>query len=56
MVTQPAEYDEPRESHAAAPISRRALNDIEQSIHNLEHGLVGDEFELDELQDLLNEP
>lgn len=47
---------EPRELRVPETISRRTLKDIDMGIHNLEAGQVGDEFELDELQDLLNEP
>ena len=47
---------EPRELRAPDTLSRRTWNDIEAAIHHLDQGQVGDEFELDELQDLLNEP
>jgi hypothetical protein len=47
---------EPRELRAPNTLSRRTWNDIEAGIQNLDQGQVGDEFELDELQDLLNEP
>jgi hypothetical protein len=47
---------EPRELRVPDSISRRTLEAMDQSIRNLEQGKVGDEFELDELQDLLNEP
>jgi hypothetical protein len=47
---------EPRELRVPDTISRHTWNAIESGIHNLDQGLVGDEFELDELQDLLNEP
>lgn len=47
---------EPRELRVPETISRRTLSGIDQGIHNLEQGVVGDEFELDELQGLLNEP
>lgn len=47
---------EPRELRIPDTISRRTLADIDEGIRNLEQGRVGDEFELDELQDLLNEP
>lgn len=56
------EYDdgrvllEPRELKAPDTLSRRTWNDIEAGIQHLDQGQVGDEFELDELQDLLNEP
>lgn len=46
---------EPRELRAPNTISRRTWNDIEQGIHNLEQGSVGDEFDLTEVQDLLDE-
>lgn len=42
---------EPREL-----ISRRTWNNIDDGIRNLERGQVGDEFDFNELQDLLNEP
>lgn len=47
---------EPRELRIPDSISRRTLDGMDQAIHNLDRGEVGDEFELDELQDLLNEP
>lgn len=47
---------EPRELRIPDSISRRALNAMDEGMRNLERGEVGDEFELDELQDLLNEP
>lgn len=47
---------EPRELRIPDTISRRTWNDIDEGIRNLEQGRVGDEFELGELQDLLNEP
>lgn len=47
---------EPRELREPVTLSRRTWDDIETGIHNMEQGRVGDEFELDELQDLLNEP
>lgn len=47
---------EPRELRVPETISRRTLRDIDAGIRNLEAGQAGDEFELDELQDLLNEP
>lgn len=47
---------EPRELRVPETISRRTLAHIDAGIQNLDQGIVGDEFELDELQDLLNEP
>jgi hypothetical protein len=47
---------EPRELRTPDTLSLRTWNDIDQGIRNLGEGLVGDEFDLDELQDLLNEP
>lgn len=47
---------EPRELRIPDTISRRTWTDIDAGIRNLEQGRVGDEFELGELQDLLNEP
>lgn len=47
---------EPRELRVPDTISRLTLSHIDQGIRSLEQGVVGDEFELDELQDLLNEP
>ncbi len=47
---------EPRELKAPDTLSRRTWNDIETGIYHLDQGQVGDEFKLDELQDLLNEP
>jgi hypothetical protein len=54
MANEAAEADLPRESRGDLPISPRVLKRIEETIHNLEHGLVGGAFELDELQDLLD--
>jgi hypothetical protein len=47
---------EPRELCAPNTVSRRTWSDIEQGIKNLEQGLVGDEFDLSEVQDLLDKP
>jgi hypothetical protein len=47
---------EPRELRAPDTVSRRTWNDIEAGIRNLDQGQAGDEFELEELQDLLDEP
>jgi hypothetical protein len=47
---------EPRELRVPDTISRRTLNGMDAAIRNLDEGVVGDEFELDELQDLLKEP
>jgi hypothetical protein len=56
MAIQAAKDDDRRESRWALPISHRAVKDIEEGIANLDRALVGDSFELEELQDLLNEP
>ena len=56
MEEHQMEHDNSGESRIDDSISRRVCNDIERSIRNLENGLVGDEFELDELKDLLDEP
>jgi hypothetical protein len=56
MAIQAAKDDDRRESRWAVPISHRALKDIEEGIGNLDRGLVGDRFDIEELQDLLNEP
>jgi hypothetical protein len=47
---------EPRELRVPDTISRRTLSHMDEAIRNLDQGQVGDEFELGELQDLLNEP
>lgn len=47
---------EPRELRVPDTISRRTLSHMDEAIGNLDQGHIGDEFELDELQDLLNEP
>jgi hypothetical protein len=46
---------EPRELREPETLSRRTWNDIEAGIRNVDQGKAGEEFELDELQDLLNE-
>lgn len=47
---------EPRELRVPDTLSRRTWNDIEAGIRNVEQGQAGDEFELDALGDLLDEP
>lgn len=47
---------DPRELRVPDTISRRTLSHMDEAIRNLDQGQVGDEFELDNLQDLLNEP
>lgn len=47
---------EPRELRMPDTISRRTLMDMDAAMEHLRAGEAGDEFELDELQDLLNEP
>ena len=37
-------------------ISQRTLEDIDAAVRNLDAGVVGDEFDLSEIADLLNEP
>jgi hypothetical protein len=56
MAEHAAEIDESPQPSEAGSISRRTLQSIERSIHNLDLGLVGDAFELHELHDLLHEP
>lgn len=46
---------EPRELRAPDTISRRPLSDMDAAIRSLDQGHAGEEFELDELQDLLDE-
>jgi hypothetical protein len=55
------EYDdgrvllEPRELRVPASISRLTLGHMDEAIRNLSQGEVGDSFELNEVQDLINE-
>jgi hypothetical protein len=46
---------EPRDLRASHTISRRTWNDVEQGIDNPDKGLAGDELDLSEVQDLLDE-
>jgi hypothetical protein len=47
---------EPRELRAPDSISLRTLNDITMAAANLDSGVVGEEFNLDEVRDLIDEP
>lgn len=57
MAEQRPEHKRSDESESGdTTLSRRVWSDIDASIRNLENGLVGDAFELDEVEDLLSEP
>ncbi len=47
---------EPRELRPPATISRRALGHMDEAMRRMRAGEVGDEFDLTEIEDLLNEP
>jgi hypothetical protein len=47
---------EPRELRVPGSISRRTLDDIYEAVRNLDAGVVGEEFDLNEVQDLIDEP
>ncbi|MFL5381155.1 MAG: hypothetical protein ACJ8GN_01390 [Longimicrobiaceae bacterium] len=47
---------EPRELRVPDSISRRTLEGIYAAVRNLDAGAVGDEFDLSEVQDLIDEP
>jgi hypothetical protein len=47
---------EPRELRIPDSISRRTLEGMYAAVRNLDAGVVGDEFDLSEVQDLLDEP
>lgn len=46
----------PRELREPATLSRRTLEDMDAAVWNLEQGNAGDEFDLDEVRDLIDEP
>lgn len=46
---------EPRELREPETISRRALEQMDEAIRNLRDGVAGDEFDLAEVDDLINE-
>jgi len=48
--------DPATEARIPDSISRHTLEHIEAAIRNLDAGVVGDEFDLSEVEDLLNEP
>lgn len=47
---------EPRELRIPDSISRRTLDGIYAAVRNLDAGVVGEEFDLSEVQDLIDEP
>jgi hypothetical protein len=47
---------EPRELRIPDSISRRTLDGIYAAVRNLDAGGVGEEFDLSEVQDLIDEP
>ena len=47
---------EPRELRIPDSISRRTLDGIYAAVRNLDSGVVGEEFDLSEVQDLIDEP
>jgi hypothetical protein len=47
---------EPRELRVPDSISRRTLHGMDAAVRNLDAGIVGDEFDLGEVQELLDEP
>ena len=47
---------EPRELRIPDGISRRTLDGIYAAVRNLDAGVVGEEFDLSEVQDLIDEP
>jgi hypothetical protein len=46
----------PRELRVPDSISRRTLEGIHAAVRNLDAGVVGDEFDLSEVQDIIDEP
>lgn len=46
---------EPRELRAPDTISRRTLADMDEAMRQMVRGNVGDEFDLSEVEDLINE-
>jgi hypothetical protein len=47
---------EPRELRPPASVSRLTLDHMDEAMRAFARGEVGDEFELDEVQDLIHEP
>lgn len=47
---------EPRELRVPEALSPRTVDSIYAALHNMDQGVVGDEFDLDEVRDLLEEP
>jgi hypothetical protein len=47
---------EPRVLRVPDAISRRTLSHVDEAMTNLSAGITGEEFDLDEVQDLIDEP
>jgi hypothetical protein len=48
--------DPAAEARTPDSLSRRTLDHIDAAVQNLDAGVVGDEFDLSEIVDLLDEP